>query len=198
MESTLLNGRLWWIGKRAAEQGVVANLCTPDHFILVVNLYHRHRFYFETRGHCSMRAWGVWFRPDQTTFILPRTTSNPSIHEIFTPPPPPPPPVKYQLYDGSIAWTIREGQYRSSHCPERQKVSLLYLLSIWYGLIHQMTKHRVVILLLKSITLCWITLHYIKFCVCIAPWCWDNSLHDAVWLPELQLHHTLPSDSWRR
>ena len=27
------------IGKRAAEHGVVANLCIPDHFILVVTLH---------------------------------------------------------------------------------------------------------------------------------------------------------------
>ena len=37
------------IGKRAAEHGVVANLCIPDHFILVVTSYHS--FHFETRGH---------------------------------------------------------------------------------------------------------------------------------------------------
>ena len=34
------------IGKRAAEHGVVANLCTLDHFILVINSYHS--FHFET------------------------------------------------------------------------------------------------------------------------------------------------------
>ena len=45
-----------------------------------------HRFLSETRGHCSTRARGVWFRLDPTT--LPRITTNPSIHENFTPPPP--------------------------------------------------------------------------------------------------------------
>ena len=34
------------IGKRAAEHGVVANLCIPDHFTLVVTSYHS--FHFET------------------------------------------------------------------------------------------------------------------------------------------------------
>ena len=34
------------IGKRAAEHGVVANLCITDHFILVVTSYHS--FHFET------------------------------------------------------------------------------------------------------------------------------------------------------
>ena len=33
------------IGKRAAEHGVVANLCIPDHFILVVTSYHSFYFY---------------------------------------------------------------------------------------------------------------------------------------------------------
>ena len=42
------------IGKRAAEQGGVDNLCIPDHFILVVISYHS--FHFETRGHSSALA----------------------------------------------------------------------------------------------------------------------------------------------
>ena len=32
------------IGKRAAEHGVVANLCIPDHFILGVTSYHSFHF----------------------------------------------------------------------------------------------------------------------------------------------------------
>ena len=39
------------IGKRAAEHGVVANLCIPDRFILVVTSYHS--FHFKARGHSS-------------------------------------------------------------------------------------------------------------------------------------------------
>ena len=48
------------VGKRAAEHGVVANLCIPDHFILVVTSYHN--LHFETIGRISMHAQGVWFR----------------------------------------------------------------------------------------------------------------------------------------
>ena len=33
-------GQKAMIGKRATEHGVVANLCIPDHFILVVTSYH--------------------------------------------------------------------------------------------------------------------------------------------------------------
>ena len=77
MESTLL------IGKRAAEHGVVANLCIPDCIILVVTSYYS--FHFKTRGHSSTRARRVWFRPDPTTLFLPRITTNLSIHENFTP-----------------------------------------------------------------------------------------------------------------
>ena len=65
------------IVKRAAEHGVVANLCIPDR---LVNSYHS--FHWETRGHSSTRARGVWFRPDPTTIFLPRITTNPCIHEI--------------------------------------------------------------------------------------------------------------------
>ena len=42
------------IGKRAAEHGVVANLCIPDHFILVVTSFHS--FHLETRGHSPTHA----------------------------------------------------------------------------------------------------------------------------------------------
>ena len=42
------------IGKRAAEHGVVANLCIPDHFILVATSYHSFHL---TRGHCSTRVY---------------------------------------------------------------------------------------------------------------------------------------------
>ena len=74
------------IGKRAAEHGVVANLCIPDRFILVVTSYHR--FHFETRGHSSMHAQGVWFRLDQTTNITHHYNSE-HPRKFYAPPPPP-------------------------------------------------------------------------------------------------------------
>ena len=76
----------------AGQRGVVANLCIPDRFTLVINSYHS--FHFETRGHCSrsMRVPGVWFRHDPTTLFLPRITTNPSIQEIYIS------PEKYPLY----------------------------------------------------------------------------------------------------
>ena len=69
------------VGKTAAEHGVVVNLCIPDRFILLVTSYYY--FHFETRGHSSTRARGVWFRPDPTTTFLTRITKNPIIHEKY-------------------------------------------------------------------------------------------------------------------
>ena len=71
------------IGKRAAEYGVVANLCIPDRFILVVTSYHS--FHFKARGHSSTCACRVWFKPDPTTTFLPQITTNHTIHENLTP-----------------------------------------------------------------------------------------------------------------
>ena len=76
------------IGKRAAEHCVVVNLCIPDRFVLVVTSYHSH---FEPRGHICTHARGVWFRSDPTSIFLTRITTNPGIHENFT-------PQKYPLY----------------------------------------------------------------------------------------------------
>ena len=84
------------IGKRA-ENGVVANLCIPDRFILVVTSYHS--FHFEARGHSSTCARWVWFRPDPTTNFLPQITTNHTIHENVTPPPPPPREIPAIRYD---------------------------------------------------------------------------------------------------
>ena len=58
------------IGKRAAEHGVIANLCIPDHFV--------------ASYHFSMCARGVWFRPDSTTFFY-HESEHP---RNFYPPPP--------------------------------------------------------------------------------------------------------------
>ena len=88
------------IGKRTAECGVTANLCTPDLFILVVTSYHR--CHGETLGHSSQRALGVWFIPDPTNIIFiyeesPRIRAS----KKNLPPPPPPPPenTRYKVID---------------------------------------------------------------------------------------------------
>ena len=78
MEGTLLA----MIGKRAAEYCVVVNLSIPDRFVLVITLYHSH---FEPRGHICTHARGVWFISDPTSIFLTRITTNPGIHENFTP-----------------------------------------------------------------------------------------------------------------
>ena len=77
--------------KGTDEHGVVADLCIPDCFILVVTSYHS--FYFETRGHCSTCAWGVWFKPDLTTIFYYESLQIRESKKIY-----PLPPENYPLY----------------------------------------------------------------------------------------------------
>ena len=77
------------IGKRAAEHGVIANLCIPDHFV--------------ASYHFSMCARGVWFRPDSTTFFYHEL----SIHEIFTPLPPKIPEKGMSVRDEMTLYLVR-------------------------------------------------------------------------------------------
>ena len=96
-----------YIGKRAAEHGVVANLCIPERLIALY-LTSYHSFHFETRGHCSMCAQGVWFRPDPTTLFFHEFLQIRASTKFL----PPPLPEKYPLYGISQVW-IQTASYQA-------------------------------------------------------------------------------------